>query len=253
METGDFCWHELMTTDLPAAAVFYADVTGWAVRDSGMPGMTYLLGLIGDRQVAGLMGTPPDAAAAGAKPAWYGYVAVEDVDAMAQRATEAGGAVHHGPMDIPGIGRFAMAADPQGAMFALFKGDGEAAADLPMETPGWPSWHELHTRDPAAAADFYTALFGWTKGDALDMGPAGAYQLFATSGADMVGGMMKNAAPHSYWLHYFSVDGIDGAIARVTAGGGTILNGPMEVPGGAWVAQALDPQGAAFALVGQRG
>jgi predicted enzyme related to lactoylglutathione lyase len=54
-----------------------------------------------------------------------------------------------------------------------------------------------------------------------------------------------------YWNFYFVVDGIDAAAERVTQGGGRIIMGPMEVPGGGWVLQAFDPQGAVFALVSQ--
>jgi predicted enzyme related to lactoylglutathione lyase len=54
-------------------------------------------------------------------------------------------------------------------------------------------------------------------------------------------------APH--WLYYINIEGADAAAARVTAAGGKVLNGPHEVPGGQWVVQALDPQGAMFGLV----
>ncbi len=65
--------------------------------------------------------------------------------------------------------------------------------------------------------------------------------------------MTKPAAvPVPSWLYYFNVDAIDASAERVRAGGGTIINGPNEVPGGSWVIQCLDPQGAAFALVAPR-
>jgi predicted enzyme related to lactoylglutathione lyase len=112
----------------------------------------------------------------------------------------------------------------------------------------------LHTTDWPAAFGFYAALFGWTKGEPFDMGPMGVYQLFAT-GDCPVGGMMNmtaepKAPPH--WLYYFNVEAIDAAVARVAAAGGQVLNGPMQVPGGSWIVQGLDPQGAPFALVGPR-
>jgi len=31
------------------------------------------------------------------------------------------------------------------------------------------------------------------------------------------------------------------------------MNGPMEVPGGGWIVQASDPQGAMFAVIGKKG
>ena len=57
----------------------------------------------------------------------------------------------------------------------------------------------------------------------------------------------------SCWLYYFNVSDIDAAVKRVKAGSGQLLSGPMEVPGGSWIAQCADPQGAMFALVGHRG
>jgi predicted enzyme related to lactoylglutathione lyase len=86
----------------------------------------------------------------------------------------------------------------------------------------------------------------------MDMGPMGTYQLFKTSaGGESIGGIMTKPPniPAPFWTYYFQVDGIQAAAARITAAGGSVINGPMEVPGGSWVVQALDPQGAMFALV----
>jgi uncharacterized protein len=58
--------------------------------------------------------------------------------------------------------------------------------------------------------------------------------------------------PASFWLYYVNVAGVDAAVARVKTGGGQICNGPMQVPGGSWIAQCADPQGAMFALVGPK-
>lgn len=243
-----FVWYELMTSDLPAAQRFYADVAGWTVADSGMPGMTYLLGKAGDDMVAGLMELPAEAA--GTPPGWLGYVGVADVDAAAAALAAAGGTVHRPPADIPEVGRFAVVADPQGAVFALFASDTPPPSS-PM-APGRFGWHELHARDWETAFAFYSGLFGWQKAEAMDMGPMGTYQIFATGGQS-VGGMMTVAdAPAPAWLFYINVADIDAAVARLTAGGGTVLHGPAEVPG-SWIVQARDPQGAAFALSGPRG
>jgi predicted enzyme related to lactoylglutathione lyase len=250
MRDGEFVWYELITSDVAAARIFYAKVVGWTVEDSGMPGMTYLLAKVGDRQVGGMMSFPPDMP--DPSPRWMGYVLASDVDGTAERVTQAGGAVYRAPADIPGVGRFAVVADPQGAAFMLFRGDGDPAPELSYMTPGTIGWHELHSGDWEAGFAFYETLFGWTRDMAIPMGPAGTYQLFAT-GAHAIGGMMTDTeAPEPYWLYYVSVDDIDAAAARTTAAGGTILYGPVEVPGGMWVINAKDPQGATFALVGKR-
>jgi predicted enzyme related to lactoylglutathione lyase len=249
---GQFAWHELMTIDAAAATAFYTDVVGWAAQDSGMPGMAYTLLRAGETSVAGLMALTAEAKAAGAMPGWVGYVAVVDVDATAAQAAALGGAVHMAPMDIPGVGRFAVIADPQGAVLAIIRFSGDQPAPAPM-SPGSVGWNELMATDMQAVWPFYAALFGWTLGTAMDMGAMGTYQLFAIDGAER-GGMMTRppGTPGPYWAYYFSVPDIDAATARATARGATILMGPMQVPGGAWVVNAMDPQGVMFALVGMR-
>ena len=116
-----FVWYELMTTDASAAEKFYKDVVGWKAQDMSQGDMKYTGLLAAGMPVAGLMTLPKDACAAGAKPGWTGYIGVDDVDATAARVTKAGGKIHVPPTDIPNVGRFAMMADPQGAVFCLFK------------------------------------------------------------------------------------------------------------------------------------
>jgi predicted enzyme related to lactoylglutathione lyase len=249
-----FIWYELMTTDAAAAEAFYREVVGWSARDAGVPGMAYTMLSAGDAGVGGIMTLPEAAREAGARPGWIGYVAIDNIDANAARVAEAGGAVHRAPADIPGVGRFAIVADPQGATFALFRGAAESEGQAPAPgKPGHVGWHELYAADREAAFAFYSEMFGWEKADALDMGPMGIYQIFSLNGT-MLGGMMTKpeAVPAPSWLYYFNVDGIELAKSRVEAGGGTILMGPQEVPGGSWIVQGRDPQGAMFALLAPR-
>jgi len=248
---AQFVWYELMTTDAKAAESFYRKVVGWNVQDASQGDMKYTALLAGEAPVAGLMTLPKEACDAGARPGWLGYVGVDDVDAYAGRVTKAGGKIHVPPTDIPNVGRFAMVADPQGVTFNLFKPSADMsrpAAD--PAKPGIVGWHELLAVDGDKAFDFYAGLFGWTKAEAIDMGAMGRYQLFAAGGAP-IGGMMTKPAgvPAPFWTYYFQVDGIGAAMERLKAGGGTVINGPMEVPGGSWIVQGLDPQNAMFSLV----
>ncbi len=254
---GRFVWYELMTTDLKAAEAFYAAVVGWTAKDSGMPGMAYTIFWSGDATIAGLMALPDEVRKMGAPPAWSGYIAVDDVDAAVEKVKRLGGMIHMPPTDIPEVGRFAVAADPQGAVFFPFK-------PLPPPTPpvvpapgspGTIGWHELFASDWEKSFAFYSDLFGWQKDQAMDMGPIGTYQLFtAPGGGPAIGGMFNKPAevPVNFWLYYFVIDEVDAAVARVTANGGKVLFGPMEVPGGAFIVQCMDPQGAMFALTGPR-
>jgi predicted enzyme related to lactoylglutathione lyase len=170
---------------------------------------------------------------------------------MARRIQEAGGMVHRGPMEVPGVIRFAVVADPQGAVFIIAKGlQAGPMPQLPVGTPGTIGWRELFATDWEKNFAFYAKLFGWTKAEAHNMGEAGTYQLFAAGGAP-VGGMMNKhpAMLQCWWNYYITVDGIDAAKARVEKAGGSVKMGPMEVPGGQWIVQAQDPQGGFFALV----
>jgi hypothetical protein len=247
-----FVWYELMTTDAAAAKAFYVKVVGWNTLDMPMPGMTYTLLRIGETQVGGLMAMPQDARQAGMKSAWMGYVGVGDADAAAAKVKRLGGNIMKGPEDIPNVGRFAVAADPQGAVFNLFK-PSQSGQRVVSSDPGHIGWHELHTNDWMKAFDFYSEMFGWQKGDAMDMGPMGKYQLFKI-GDEAAGAMFNSPTAQTarFWLYYFIVGDIDEAAKRVTGNGGKILNGPMAVPGERWILQAADPQGAAFALLGTR-
>ena len=249
-----FVWYDLMTSDTRAAASFYRSVLGWVARDSGMSDRSYTIFSAGPVRVGGLMPIPEEARAHGARPGWMGYIGVDDVDAHGARVKAAGGAVHRPPEDIPGVGRFCVVADPHGAAFILFKGMGseQNPPTAPM-TPGHVGWHELQAGDLESAFAFYAGLFGWTKDEAIDMGEMGLYQTFATGDA-AVGGMMKKMpeAPMPFWLYYFNVEAIDAAAARVSQGGGKLLMEPQQVPGGSWIIQCLDPQGAMFAMVAEK-
>jgi uncharacterized protein len=250
---NDFIWYELMTTEPPAAEAFYRAVVGWEMADAGQPGLRYTILSAGTRGIGGLMALPAEAREAGAKPGWLGYVGVADTDAAARRIAESGGSIHRGPDDIPNVGRFAVVADPGGASFMLLTPLPQEHEQRPVElrAPGHIGWHGLYAGNGQEAAfAFYSAHFGWTTIDILDMGPTGKYRIFGADGVPFGGMMDKPAdAPMPTWAFYVNVDGADAAVARITAHGGQVLMGPHEVPGGRWIVQALDPQGASFALV----
>lgn len=246
-----FIWYELATTDKPAAEAFYEAVVGWRLqRFDG--GMDYTVLAARDGNVGGIGALPPEA---WATPGWRGYVGVDDVDAVAARVTRSGGSIVRAPADIPGVGRFAVVADPQGVPFMLLRGAVQNAAPLEAfrpDAPGHIGWNELHTLDWAGGFAFYAGLFGWEKIQAMDMGPMGTYQIFGIGGAPLGGMMNSPDFPRPSWLFYFNVDDIDAAQQRVAANGGTVMLAPSEVPGGSWIIQATDPQGVCFALVGPR-
>jgi uncharacterized protein len=251
---GRFVWYELMTTDVASARTFYAKVMGWGAQDAAMPGQSYTFFTVGNAFASGLMGLPEGASKTGAPPRWIGYVAVNDVDASVERTRRRGGAVLVPPTDLLGISRFSIVSDPQMASLGLIKWLRPRRQELagPDEL-GRIGWHELLAADCEAAFEFYNELFDWRKVDA-GAGAAGSYLSFAAEG-QTIGGMYAKppAQPVPLWLYYFNVLDIDGAAERVKTGGGQVLEGPIEMPGGSWIVQCADPQGAMFALEGKRG
>jgi len=246
-------WYELMTTDQDAAGRFYSDVVPWKIDGKAAGDMDYRMVSATDGPVGGTMTLPPGALEMGMRPGWFFYVSVPDVDAAAAKIVAAGGAQHMPATDVPGVGRFAFVADPQGASFYVMTpiGVGPSTSHNPAAV-GHGAWHELHTSDGAAAFGFYAAQLGWAEDGIFDMGPMGAYRLFKIGDVQSGGMMTDKDAPHPYWAIYFHVDDIDAAARRVTAAGGSILFGPSEVPGGGWIINAMDPQGAMFSVTGPR-
>jgi predicted enzyme related to lactoylglutathione lyase len=249
---GCFAWYELMTTDMAAAKAFYASVLGWDAQDASKPDLAYALFTAASAPIGGLMELPQQARKMGATPRWMGYVGVADVDAVANRIAGLGGTIHVPPTNS-NIGRIAVVADRQTAVFALVEAR-EPAHPQPadLDAPGRVGWHELLAADWANAFAFYAELFGWQKADA-ERGPTDTYQLFA-AGGQTIGGICtkRPVEPVPYWLYYFNVGDIDVAAERVRSGGGRVFEGPFEVPGGTWIARCIDPQGAIFALQGKR-
>src|SRR5215471_11060741 len=246
---GRHIWSELMTSDTKGAETFYDKVVGWTSEPfpkSPKPYTRFMRS--GGAGVAGLMETP---GGMNMPPFWSMYIAVPDFAEAVAKAKRLGGNELSDVIDVPTVGRMQMMTDPQGAAFYVMQPEPrESTPDRDPEV-GETSWLELMTTDAKAAMTFYQQLFGWEPGDAHDMGPMGTYQLF-NRGTRMIGGMMNKpkemAQVPSHWAIYFRVDDINAAAARVTANGGQILNGPMEVPGGDWVLNAMDPQGATFSL-----
>jgi predicted enzyme related to lactoylglutathione lyase len=253
---GTPCWYELATSEgsLGAAEAFYGKVLGWTFKDAGMEGFDYHLASADDDMVAGLMAMPADAG--GMPPFWMIYFAVDDADRTVADIKAAGGRVHREPADIPGTGRYAVVADPQGVGFGLLQPepmpDGGAGNAFDQQKAGHGNWNELMSSDPEAGFRFYSGLFGWQKSQAIDMGDMGVYQVFSHDGTDIGGMMGLGNAPVPAWLPYFGTNGVEAAIGRIEAAGGKLAHGPMEVPGDAFIAVAQDPQGAWFAVVGPK-
>jgi uncharacterized protein len=264
---GDFIWYELMTTDADAAQAFYGPLLDW--RFGGSP--EYLEIKANDDHIGGILPLTAEMTDGGARPAWIGYIQVNDVDKMAESISQGGGAIYVPPRDLPEAGRVAMVADPQGAPFYVMTP--KPTADNPdassnafsYDKPriGHCAWNELATTDVEAAKHFYGQRFGWVKDGEMDMGPMGKYEFLrhagrapdgSPMGAGMIGAIMPKVPedPQSHWLFYFRVADIDVAVTQIETGGGRVHIAPMEIPGGDYSLSAADPSGAYFGLVGGR-
>lgn len=251
---GRLLWYELMTTDLAAAERFYTAVVGWTITPFGDSTMgPYSLFTRPDGvPSAGGMALPAELRAQHVPPHWMLYVGAPSLGAVVADAQRLGATVLSPVIDVPTVGRMQTLADPQGAAFTVME-PAPTSEGQPESPPqlGDASWVELMTTDAEAALRFYVDLFGWQVFDPMDMGPMGKYYMFGRH-LGPLGGMMTKTADMaqipSNWGIYFKVSDITAAVERVKANGGQVMNGPMEVPGGDWIVNGLDPQGAAFSL-----
>ncbi|QNN68453.1 VOC family protein [Sphingomonas lutea] len=251
-----------MTTDHAAAKRFYdAVVAGWTIAtESVAPGMEYrMVGRSDGGNAGGVLTLTEEMQAGGARPMWMGYLHAADVDAKAAAIAADGGTVTMAPWDQPGVGRLAMVTDPSGAAFYLMdpippEDEANAVSDVfSVDRPEHVRWNELWSGDPAGAVDFYQRHFGWVQEGDMDMGEMGKYQFVQHNGV-MIGAIMPRMpdVPASMWNFYIGVEDIDRGADAVRSGGGQVVNGPMEIPGGEYALNAIDPQGALFGLVGPR-
>ena len=244
---GQFCWYELTTPDVAASKKFYPRFTGWGTQAFDND---YNMFTTGGMPVAGIFRLNDDMRRMGVPPNWMPYVETDNVDDTAARAKSLGGKVMAGPQDIPNTGRFAVVQDPQGATFGIYRSSRESGGWDGKNVVGRFSWHELMTSDYQKAFDFYSALFGWNRTTAMDMGGGQMYQVFG-QGEAQYGGMfnkmpgMETMPP--FWLVYIHVDDVGKAVEAAKKNGARVQRERMEIPGGT-IAILGDPQGAGFAL-----
>lgn len=244
---GQFCWYELTTPDVDASKRFYTRFTGWGTQAFDKD---YNMFTTGGVPIAGVFRLNDEMRSNGVPPNWMPYVESDNVDDTVAKAKSLGGKVMAGPDDIPGTGRFAVVRDPQGATFGVYRSTRQSGGWDGKNVVDRFSWHELMTSDYQKAFDFYSALFGWNRTTAMDMGGGNMYQLFG-QGEAQYGGMfnkmpgMESMPP--FWLVYIHVDDVGKAVEIATKNGAFVQRERMEIPGGT-IAILGDPQGAGFAL-----
>ena len=246
-----FCWPELATSDTEGAKKFYADVLGWTYQDDEIgPDMVYTMNLIGDKNAGAMFLINEEMKAMNIPPNWLQYVSVDSVDDKTAKAKDLGATALRDPMDVMDIGRMSVLQDPTGGVFALWQPKQAHGSQL-INEPGALSWNELFTNDVDRAGKFYTDLFDWSA-ETKDMGGT-MYTVFMNGERPAAGMMainqeeMGDAPPN--WLVYFATDDTDSAADRIKSGGGQILVPPQDIPEVGRCSVAMDPQGAAFAVI----
>jgi predicted enzyme related to lactoylglutathione lyase len=245
-DRGAFVWYDLLTPNATGAREFYGKAVGWKTQPwKGDP--AYVMFTAPSGPVGGSIESRT------ASPHWLPYIGTASVEETAEGATRLGARVETPPSDLPNGGRYAVLIDPQGAAFGIHEsGDRSGGGSGRPPQPGEFSWHELATSvAPNIAFGFYAALFDWDEIAEHDMGAMGRYLTFGRNGREL-GGMFDQSAAgkpgSAYWLGYVSVPDLEGAVERAKAARGSVLVGPMDVPGGDRIAQLMDPYGAFFAL-----
>lgn len=243
IDAGRFNWFEHLSTDVAAARRFYSEVLPWKVEDAPMPGMTYPMIKLGDRNIGGFATLP-----SGVKdPHWVSYIAVEDLQATVRKVATAGGKALMDAYEIPGVGRMQPVADPQGAVTIVFQPVDASAEQI--KGAGSFHWNELWSPDPKASLAFYSAAFGYTH-SSMEMPGGNTYYVLENAGKSR-GGIMKTPAAGipAHWLPYVDVTDLDATVARVTRNGGKVEGDAMTVPGIGRFSFVRDPQGARLGLI----
>lgn len=248
---GRFYWYDLFSPDIAGAINFYTKVVGWGSEGWHDGDPNYKMWANERGPMGGVVALGDELKKAGVPPHWLAYVVVPDVDKTASQIKKLGGELVGPPRSLPTVGSFATFRDPWGAMIAAFTPEGEADAEVPSPISGSVSWNELATDDSEAAMKFYGEVFGWEPSDSMDMGNGWIYRMYRKPGMKWsLGGMFNRPKemPANAWMHYIRVSDLDASVKAIEAGGGTVLMGPHDVPGGNKIVQAMDPQGAMFAL-----
>ena len=235
---GTFVWHEMRTTEVAKAQAFYGALFGWTFKRSEMVEIEYHLVHLGDKPIAGMFNSTGHEM----PPHWGSFISVPDVDAAAEATTAAGGQVCNGPEDIPGVGRFVMISDPQGAFVALYRnanGDPEAT----MAQEGEFCWDQLNTADMAAGAAFYQKVVGWTY---VEAGPDMGIFKFGPSLEASCGTVPPGIPPH--WLTFLSVANLAETAKRAESLGAKVLMANMAAGEWGQFSVIQDPAGAVIAL-----
>jgi len=247
---GAPCWMDLSSSDVERAKTFYGALFGWSTTDTGDEFGNYNIVSKDGADIAGMAGKMPGM---DMPDAWTIYFAARDLLATLEAVKQAGGQVMFDAMEIGDQGSMAIVADPSGAAVGLWQPNQRKGFELHGEH-GAPAWHELLTRDFAAATAFYATVLGVELADMAGGEEAGpAYKTINVDGSmhagimDAAEGILPDGVP-SVWTIYWGVDDTDATAAKAQELGGSVLAPAADTPFGRF-AMLADPTGAAFSII----
>lgn len=248
---GAPCWIDLMTTDTDKAKKFYGELFGWTFEAGDQETYGgYITASRNGKSVAGMM--QKTAEQAGFPDVWSTYLRADDAAATAEAVKAHGGQVYMEPMEVPEQGKMAMFADVGGASIGVWEPREMKGFQLVAE-PGAPAWHELHTKDYAAAVKFYQDVFGWDT-DVMSDTPDFRYTTLGAAETAKAGIMDASrylpAGVPANWQVYFAVQDTDATAAQAASLGATVVQAPEDTPFGR-IATLSDPTGAMFKIVAE--
>ena len=239
-----FEWHELFSPEPEKSAGFYADIcTGdiekMVLSSSNLP---YFIVRMSNGGSLGITGLPSESIPMG----WYGYIFTEDMNQTLERVKKLGGRIVLPATMEKGIGKYALISDPEGVVLGV----DELVPDLRPPKPNiGVSWNELVVRNLESTLKFYQDLFGWKVVDKFPM-ETGPYLILGTGDDPKTefGAIYASQETPPTWRYYIHIERMDPVIEKVKEMGGKVTMGPLEVPGGTFVALCLDDQGIPFAI-----
>ena len=250
-QDGHFVWHDLMTSQFDETLAFYKALFEWDHHTVHMgPEIgDYTMFRVNGRDIGGIIALKPEDQI----PAhWISYISVHHIDNACTAFQANGATIHHGPFDIPGVGRTAIAEGPTGAYFSPYQ-DNSIFDPAEIRVPGGFIWHELMTQKAPEAISFYTALFGWDKSE-MPLPDGTVYYVLSKEDQQVAGlvQMPPDARGPTHWLPYVEVMDVVATANMATAQGGKVGIPPtrLEEPAEVHFAILSAPDGSLFGILG---
>ncbi len=245
---GSPCWADLWTSDVEGSRRFYSELFGWEATEPNPEFGGYFIFNRDGVETAGCMGDMGDMPA---NDTWKIYLATDDITKTVEEAGAKGAQIISPAMEVGDLGTQTVLIDPTGANLGAWEAQTFPGFTV-LNEHGAPSWFELHTRDHAAAVDFYRTVFHWDTNVVGDSDEFRYTTMRDPSGEDELAGIMdataflpKDVPP--YWAIYWEVDDADASIAKVKTLGGSVVMDAEDTPYGR-IATVADPAGAQFRL-----